>query len=138
MSKDRRTASRKDIDFIQVNDLTSVSDYSVIAKSGIIINASSNGFLMEISREDLVPEKLRNNLSLEAAVGQQVVLYLPQMNLDLDGTITRALHKGKGRYRVAIEFSHEVPEYWRDCLIELLPQPGEIDLEDLEDLDDTP
>lgn len=129
MSKERRIASRKDIDYIQVNDLTSVTDYSVIATAGQIVNASTSGFLMAINRNDLVPEGLRNNLSLEATLGQQVVLYLPQMNLDLDGTISRATHVGQGTYLVAIEFSADVPEYWRACLIDLLPHPGEMEFE---------
>ena len=126
---ERRIASRKEVDFIQVNDLTSVHDYSVIAKSGQIINASTSGFLLELCREDLVPEELRSNLSLETTLGQQVVLYLPQMNLDLDGTISRATHKGNGVYEVAVEFSADVPEYWRACLIDLLPEEGELEEE---------
>jgi hypothetical protein len=129
MSKERRIAARKEVDYIQVNDLTSVADYAVIARTGKITNASTTGFLLEINRSDLVPEDLRNNLSLESTLGKQVVLYLPQMNLDLDGTISRASHKGKGTYVVAIEFSPDVPEYWRACLIDLLPQPGEIEFE---------
>lgn len=127
MSQDRRVAERKAVDYIQINDLTSVTDYSVIARSGIIINASTSGFLMELHREDLVPEHLRSNLSLDAALGQQVVLYLPQMNLDLDGTISRATHVGKGIYQLAVDFSADVPAYWRESLIDLLPQPGEMD-----------
>lgn len=127
MSQDRRLAERKQVDFIQVNDLTSIGDYQLIAKSARIVNASTNGFLMELHRDDLVPEELRSNLSLEAALGQQVALYLPQMNLDLDGTITRASHSGKGVYTLVVDFSADVPEYWRACLIDLLPQPGEFD-----------
>ena len=124
---ERRIASRKEVDYIQINDLTSVHDYSVIAKTGQITNASTSGFLMELHREDLVPDELRSNLSLETTLGQQVVLYLPQMNLDLDGTISRATHKGNGVYEVAIEFSADVPEYWRACLIDLLPEEGELE-----------
>ncbi len=127
MSQDRRHAGRKEIDFIQINDLTAVTDYSVIAKTGQIVNASTNGFLVEIDRCDLVPEDLKKNLTLEATLGQQVVLYLPQMNLDLDGTISRTTHQGRGKYIVAIEFSPDVPEYWRACLIDLLPNPGEME-----------
>ena len=128
-TSDRRVANRKDVDYIQVNDLTSVHDYSVIAKCGQITNASTSGFLLELNREDLIPDELRSNLSLETTLGQQVVLYLPQMNLDLDGTISRATHKGNGIYQVAIEFSADVPEYWRACLIDLLPEEGELEEE---------
>lgn len=127
MSQDRRLAERKQVDYIQVNDLTSISDYQLIARTARIVNASTNGFLMELHRDDLVPESLRSNISLEAALGQQVALYLPQMNLDLDGTITRAMHKGKGIYSLVVDFSADVPEYWRACLIDLLPQPGEFE-----------
>lgn len=127
MSKDKRTAARKDVDFIQVHDLTAVMDYSVIAQTGQIINASANGFLLQIERKDILPKDLKDNLTLDSTLGQQVVLYLPQMNLDLDGTITRASHMGRGRFVVAIDFSSEVPSYWRDCLIDLLPAPGEFE-----------
>ena len=126
MRKEKRKAPRKDIEFIEIHDLTTTHDYSVLARYGRIMNASSSGFLMEVSRTDLVPAELRSNLSLEATLGQHVVLYLPQMNLDLDGTICRATHIGNGNYQVAVEFSADVPEYWRECLIELLPEPGEI------------
>lgn len=127
MSKDRRISTRKTVDYIKVNDLTCITDYSVLAKSGQIINASTTGFLLEIDRKDLIPEHLKNNLTLEGTMGQQVVLYLPQMNLDLDGTIVRASHSGRGKFVIAIDFSAEVPEYWRACLIDLLPAPGEIE-----------
>ena len=126
MGAERRIAERKSVDCIHVNDLTSVHNYMVIAREGYIVDASSTGFLMEVNRTDLVPEELRDNLSLESIVGQSVVLYLPQMNLDLDGSITRATHIGKGVFHIAIEFSNEVPEYWRECLCDLLPSPGEI------------
>ncbi len=123
----RRIAARKEVEAIEINDLTSITNYSVIARHGRIINASNSGFLVEIKREWLVPEELRDNLSLSSMLGQAVVLFLPQMNLDLDGTITRTKHMGKGRFVIAIEFSHDVPEYWRNCLVDLLPEPGEFD-----------
>lgn len=127
MKSNRRVSSRKQIEGIEINDLTSISSYTVIARSGVIINASSTGFLLEIDRKSLVPQDLRENLNLESTVGQAVALYLPQMNLDMDGTITRAKHSGKGKFIIAIDFSYDVPEYWRDCLLELLPTPGEFE-----------
>lgn len=127
MKSDRRLANRKNVEGVQFNDLTSITNYIVIARGGKIVNASTNGFLIEVERDDLVPDELRENLSLEATLGQQVALYLPQMNLDLDGTITRTTHLGRGRFAIAIDFSYDVPEYWRACLIDLLPSPGEID-----------
>ena len=123
---ERRHADRKSVDCIQVADLTSLSNYRVIAKKGTIVDASTTGFLIQVSRKDLLPEDLKSNLNLDSLVGQQVVLFLPQMNLDLDGTVNITSHKGKGYFEIVIEFSRDVPEYWRECLIDLLPSPGEM------------
>ncbi len=126
MKAERRFAPRKVVDTIHVAELTSLSSYSVIAREGVIVDASQTGFLVKVDRTSLVPKEYRDNLSLTNLVGHQVVMYLPQMNLDLDGTITRADHVGKGRFEIAITFSADVPEYWRGCLVELLPAQGEI------------
>ncbi|NQY99386.1 MAG: hypothetical protein HRT45_01800 [Bdellovibrionales bacterium] len=127
MGAERRMAERKEVDAIVVSDITALTSYNVVARTGAIIDASTRGFLLHIQREDLIPPELRSNLSLEDLVGQQLVLFLPQMNLDLDGTVTRAIHKGKGLFQIAVDFSDEVPEYWRECLIDLLPAPGEME-----------
>jgi hypothetical protein len=127
---ERRAAERKSVDSIEVAELTSLKHYQVLARSGQIIDASSSGLLMTLSRKDLVPKTLRENLSLQDLVGQHIVMFLPQMNLDLDGTIVRADHIGRGFFEVAIEFSDEVPLYWRECLIDLLPGPGEMEEEE--------
>lgn len=126
MKAERRVAPRKTLDLIHVAELTSLSSYSVIAREGVIVDASQSGFLLSVERSHLVPKEYRENLVLTNLVGHQVVMYLPQMNLDLDGTITRADHKGKGKFEIAVTFSPDVPEYWRGCLVELLPAPGEI------------
>lgn len=126
MKADRRIAARKVVDYIHVAELTSLSSYSVIAREGVIADASQSGFLLKIDRQQLVPKEFRENLTLEQLIGHQVVMYLPQMNLDLDGTITRAAHVGRGTFEIAVKFSPDTPEYWRDCLVDLLPAPGEM------------
>jgi hypothetical protein len=126
MGAERRVAARKIVDFIHIAELTSLSNYSVIAHEWVIIDASQSGMLLRVERLKLVSKDLRENLNLTGLVGQQVVMYLPQMNLDLDGSVTRADHVGKGKFEIAITFSADVPEYWRDCLVELLPAPGEM------------
>ncbi len=123
---ERRIADRKVVDKITVAEVTSLSNYQVIAKEGNIVDASITGFLLSLDRKDILPKELRDHLTLDQLLGQQVVMFLPQMNLDLDGSITRTLHKGGGKFEIAVEFSDEVPEYWRECLIDLLPAPGEI------------
>ena len=126
MKAERRIAVRKVVDFIHVSVLTSLSSYSVIAREGVIIDASRSGFLLRVDRSKLVPAEYRENLSMDNLLGHQVVMYLPQMNLDLDGTVTRTSHIGKGQFEIAVTFSPDVPEYWRECLVDLLPAPGEM------------
>lgn len=126
-SSERRKADRKNVDSIEVSELTALSQYKVLARAAQITNASTSGLLMTLNRKDLVPKELRENISMDALVGQQVAMFLPQMNLDLDGRVVRAKHVGRGQFNIAIEFSDEVPLYWRECLIDLLPAPGEID-----------
>lgn len=125
----RRKAERKAVDSIEVTELTSLNQYKVLARAASITNASSSGLLMTLNRKDLVPRELRENISMQDLVGQQVVMFLPQMNLDLDGRVVRAQHVGRGIFVIAIQFSDEVPLYWRECLIDLLPAPGEIEKE---------
>jgi hypothetical protein len=124
---ERRIAERKEVASIEVAELTALAQYKVLARYGRIIDASTSGILMHISRKDLIPKELRENLSLTELLGQHVVMFLPQMNLDLDGRITRADHIGKGVFEIGIQFSEEVPLYWRECLIDLLPAPGELE-----------
>jgi hypothetical protein len=122
---DRRVRERKIVDEIVVSELTSLSSYNIVAHTGTIVDASASGFLLSLDRKNIAAKDLRDSLTLDSLVGHQVVMFLPQMNLDLDGTIVRTEHKGKGRFEIAITFSNDVPEYWRDCLVDLLPAPGE-------------
>ena len=124
---ERRIAERKEVASIEVAELTSLANYKVLARAGEIIDASTSGLLMRVNRRDLIPKELRENLSLQELLGQHVVMFLPQMNLDLDGQITRAHHMGKGVFEIGLQFSEEVPLYWRECLIDLLPAPGEME-----------
>ena len=127
MGAEKRIAERKSVDYVSVCDLTSLNNYTLIATQGYITDASTAGFLLVLSRGDLAQGELKQNLNLDPIIGQDVVLYLPQMNLDLDGTVTRATHTGRGNFEVAVKFSADIPEYWKECLMDLLPEPGEFE-----------
>lgn len=127
MSAERRIVHRKQLSTIVVQEITLLSTYATIVKGGKIVDASPRGFLVMISRKDLVPKNLRNNLDLSELIGKRVAMHLPQMGLDLDGIVKRTRHRGHGQFEVGIKFSDDVPEYWRECLVDLLPSPGEFD-----------
>jgi len=122
---EKRTHSRKEIGVIHFSDLTSLNSYSIISSTGKVIDASITGILLEVQRDHFVEERLKDNLVLTEIVGQDVALFLPDMSLDLDGYIVRADHIGKGVFHIAVEFSQDIPTYWRECLVELLPSSEE-------------
>jgi hypothetical protein len=125
--RERRNAYRKTTESISVEDITLTNHFNIIAKLGRIVTASTNSFLMEIRRDQIVPKELKTSLNLDALLGETVVLFLPQMNLDLDGKIIKTRHVGKGSFEIVVAFSEDIPEYWRECLVDLLPEPGELD-----------
>lgn len=122
----RRAAPRKEVSPIHISYLTSLDGFAKIAKNCEIIEASSSGILIKVRREDLIPTALRSVLTLESLIGDRVFMHLEEMNIEISGVIARTQLKGKGFY-VAIDYSDEAPEYWRECLMDLLPAPGELD-----------
>lgn len=112
---------------MHISYLTSLDDFAKIAKNCEIVDASSSGLLLLIRREDLIPTALRKNLNLDVLIGDRVFMHLEEMNLELSGVITRTKLEGKKGFHVAVDYSDEAPEYWRECLMDLLPRPGEIE-----------
>lgn len=123
----RRVAPRKEVSPVHVSYLTSLDDFAKIAKNCEIIEASSTGLLLLVRREDLIPQALRKNLNLDCLIGDRVFMHLEAMNLEVSGVITRSQLSGKKGFYLAIDYSDDAPEYWRECLMDLLPTPGELE-----------
>jgi len=124
---ERRSLDRKIVDAIEVEGLADLTDLKPICSKGHIIDASTTGFLMLVHRTDLEQQEHKTNLDLSSLDGSDVGLFLPQMNLDLDGVIKRTRHTGQGFFEIFVEFASDIPEYWRECLMDLLPTPGELE-----------
>ena len=127
MLKNRRLASRREITPLEVSSMSSLESLTKITKGGEIVEASTSGFLMNIKREDIVPLALRSTLTLDDIIGTKVLSHLPQMNLEISGKIARTKLVGKKGFEIGIDYSDDAPEYWRECLLDLLPAPGEFD-----------
>lgn len=126
-SKNKRVSPRKTTENIKVGFVTSLDDFAKIAKKGAIVEASATGLLMEVKREDLIPPALRKTLNLDVLIGDRVFLRLEDMNLEISGTIARTQLSGKKGFLIALDYSEDSPEYWRECLTDLLPRPGELE-----------
>lgn len=125
MKSERRTAQRKDVNFIAVTNLATLDPFTLVAKEAEIIDASSTGFLLYVQRSSLIPKGLREHLTLKALEGERVMLKIESMELDLDGLISRTRFIGNGTFEIAVDFSADAPEYWRECLLDLLPGTNE-------------
>jgi glycine cleavage system aminomethyltransferase T len=49
------------------------------------------------------------------------------MNIEISGRIARTKLLGKQGFEIGIDYAEDAPEYWRECLVDLLPAPGEFD-----------
>ncbi len=110
-----------------VSYVASMDDLAKIARNCEILDASASGLLLLIKRKDLIPQTLRSNLTLDSLIGDRIFLRIEDMNLEISGKITRTKFLGKAGFHVAIDYTDDAPEYWHQCLADLLPSPGEID-----------
>jgi hypothetical protein len=121
-----RVAPRQDLDRIEIKGFTSLDHMTLLSRTGHIVNASSSGFLVHLDRKDLVPKQFRDQLSIEALEGDQILLTIPVMDLEISGKITRTRRVTKETYEIAIDYTDDSPEYWRELLLDMLPKPGEL------------
>lgn len=127
MYGNKRVAPRREITPLKVSSVSSLENLAKIAREGEVIEASTTGFLLIIRREDLIPSNLRKNLTLDMLIGSKILLHLPQMNLEISGRVARTKLLGKQGFELGIDYTDDAPEYWRECLVDLLPAPGEFD-----------
>ena len=127
MKTNRRIAPRREITPLTVSSVSSLENLAKIAKYGEIVEASTTGFLLIIKREDLIPTSLRKNLTLDALFDNKILLHLPQMNIEISGKIKRTKLLGKQGFELGVDYTDDAPEYWRECLVDLLPAPGEFE-----------
>jgi len=129
MSKNlaRRSAPRKDIRPLTVSSMSSLDSLTKICRGGYVVEASTSGILVLVKREELVPTALRKNLNIDVLVGDKVLIHLPDLNLEISGRVARTRFIGAAGFEIGIDYTDDAPEYWRECLVELLPAPGEFE-----------
>lgn len=126
-TKNKRVSPRKEVEPIKVAYLASLNDLAKLARNCDIVEASATGLLLIVQRTDLIPQSLRSNLNLDCLVGNRVYIRLEPMNIEISGEIKRTKFIGKKGFHIALDYSDDAPEYWRECLMDLLPRPGEFE-----------
>ena len=120
--RDRREAPREKLNPIEIRGLTSLDHLTLLSRTGHIVDASKTGFLLHVSRKNLVPQKFRETLSLDELVGDRVILMIDPLNLEIGGCIARTKRLNKETYEIVVDFSSDAPEYWREALLDMLPR----------------
>jgi hypothetical protein len=123
---DRRQYPRKWLDPIHIAAMQTTDRLTVLAHHGTILNASATGLLIRVERAALSPETCRHDVPLTAIEGEYVVMQIVEMALEIDGRIVRVHQAAPAWCEIAIDFTDNAPEYWRECLADLLPDLGEI------------
>lgn len=124
----RRQYPRKALDPIHIAEMRTVDSATVLATAGTILNASATGLLIRVSRSALHPSMEQSNRALEALAGEYVVMHIVEMALDIDGKVVRTHRAVPEWCDIAIDYSENAPTYWRECLADLLPNVGEMQL----------
>lgn len=124
---DRRFNPRETVEPIAIRAFTSLDHMTLLSRSGCIVDASTTGFLLHVKRQELVPRQFRDTLNLDVLVGDKVILMIDLLNLEIGGKIARTKRITKDLYEIAIDFSQDAPEYWREALLDMLPRPGEVE-----------
>ena len=124
---EKRVAPRQELQPLMIKGFTSLDHRTLVSRSGQIIEASKTGFCLHIKRKDLLPKQFRDALSLAPLEGTRILLTVADMDLELSGTVKRTKRLGKDTYEIGIDYSEDAPEYWRECLLDLLPRPGEME-----------
>lgn len=127
MRSEKRYFERQDVDPLAIQGLISITDLTPIADGGFLVEASTSGFRLIVDRQQLCDPVLRENLSLEEIEGLQISIFIPAMDLDITGLVTRTKYCGDSVFEIGIDYTSDAPEYWRECLCDLLPKPGELE-----------
>jgi hypothetical protein len=116
-----RSAPRKELNKLTLDSFSSCETLQKLASYGEIIEASSTGILIRFKREDFVSKELRSTLNIDQLVGQEIYFNIHEMNLEISGKVARTKFHGKEGFIVVVDYTTGAPEYWRECLMDLLP-----------------
>lgn len=122
---EKRFSPREKLEPIQVRGLMSLDHKTQLSRVGHIVDASTTGFLLHVSRKDLMPQKFRDALSISDLEGDQVILTIEPLHLEISGKIARTKRLNKEIYEIVVDFSEDAPEYWREALIDMLPRASD-------------
>jgi len=136
MSQQENRASqfRKTISQVDVLNVKNVTNGEVYFSRAMLVDVSPTGVLIRVERENILALNLRSTLTLSSIIGSGVGFTIEVMDTYLEGVVTRTKLEGHGSFVVAVDFRDDAPEYWRNCLVDLLPANDGEDAEETSDI----
>src|ERR1700677_384701 len=123
--ENRANKFRKAISQVDVLNVKNVSSGEVYFSRAMLVDVSPTGILLRVERENILAMGLRSTLTLSSIIGTSVGFTIEVMDTYLEGGVTRTKLEGHGTFVVAVDFRDDAPEYWRNCLVDLLPADSE-------------
>jgi hypothetical protein len=122
MEQDNRaTKFRKAVSQVDVLNVKNVTNGDVYFSRAVLVDVSPTGLLLRVERENILAMGLRSTLTLSSILGASVGFTIEIMDTYIEGVVTRTKLEGHGSFVVAVDFRDDAPEYWRNCLVDLLP-----------------
>jgi hypothetical protein len=119
--ENRATKYRKHVSQVDVLNVKNVTKGDVYFARATLVDVSPTGLLLRVERENILAMGLRSTLTLSTIIGESVGFTIEIMDTYIEGLITRTKLEGHGTFVVAVDFREDAPEYWRQCLVDLLP-----------------
>lgn len=119
---EKRVAHRHNINPLEIHGMISISNLTPICDFGTITEASSSGFKLIVKRDDFCTNELRASMDIDSIKNLEISLYIPIMDLDITGKVTRTKYVSNKEFEIGIDYTQDAPEYWRECLCDLLPR----------------
>jgi hypothetical protein len=123
--ENRANKFRKAISQVDVLNVKNVASGEVYFSRAMLVDVSPTGLLLRVERENILAMNLRSTLTLSSIIGASVGFTIEVMDTYLEGSVTRTKLEGHGTFVVAVDFREDAPEYWRNCLVDLLPADAE-------------
>jgi hypothetical protein len=98
-----------------------ISTGEVYFSKASIVDVSATGLLLRVRREHILSLPLRSTLTLSQLNTVSVGFTIEVMDTYIEGVVARSKPEGKGEFVIAVDFREDAPEYWRNCLMDLLP-----------------
>ena len=112
---------------VKACSITLFNEENILVKRAFVSKVTPSGFTLTFNCRDLVLSQVRDhsfsseNGGLGFLLYRNIRIYIPEMDIDLEGNTVALSSLEAGNFALQIEFLPESPKYWGECLQDLWP-----------------